>query len=41
VLGEAAFDGCAGAGAAMGLADAVGYARAQIQLARNQVDSTT
>jgi predicted ATPase/class 3 adenylate cyclase len=35
-LGDAAFDQCAATGAAMGLADAVGYARRQIELARRQ-----
>jgi predicted ATPase len=36
VLGDAAFGQCAATGAAMDLADAVGYARHQIQLARRQ-----
>jgi predicted ATPase/class 3 adenylate cyclase len=35
-LGDAAFDQCAAAGAAMDLADAVGYARHNIELARRQ-----
>jgi hypothetical protein len=36
VLGDAAFDQCAAAGAAMDLADAVEYARHHIELARRQ-----
>jgi hypothetical protein len=36
VLGDAAFGQCAAAGAAMDLAEAVEYARHQIQLARRQ-----
>jgi predicted ATPase len=36
VLGDAAFDQCAATGAAMDLADAVGYARRHIELARRQ-----
>jgi predicted ATPase len=35
-LGDAAFDQCAATGAAMDLADAVGYARHHIELARRQ-----
>jgi hypothetical protein len=35
-LGDAAFDQCAATGAAMNLADAVGYARHHIELARRQ-----
>jgi hypothetical protein len=35
-LGDAAFDQCAATGAAMDVADAVGYARRQIELARRQ-----
>jgi predicted ATPase len=35
-LGDAAFDQCAATGSAMDLADAVGYARHNIQLARRQ-----
>jgi predicted ATPase len=38
VLGDAAFDQCAAIGAAMDPADAVGYARRQIQFARPQPD---
>ena len=37
VLGDAGFDQCAATGAAMDLADAVGYARHHIELARCQV----
>jgi hypothetical protein len=36
VLGDAAFDHCVATGTAMDLADAVGYARHHIQLARRQ-----
>jgi hypothetical protein len=35
-LGDAVFDQCAATGAAMDLADAVGYARHHIELARRQ-----
>jgi predicted ATPase len=38
-LGDAAFDQCVATGAAMDLADAVGYARHHIELARRQVDN--
>jgi hypothetical protein len=36
VLGDATFDQCAATGAAMDLADTVGYARHHIELARRQ-----
>jgi len=39
VLGDPAFAQCAAAGSAMELGDAVAYARAQIQLARNDAAS--
>jgi predicted ATPase len=39
VLGDAAFDQCAATGAAIDLADAVGYARHHIQLARRQASN--
>jgi hypothetical protein len=41
VLGEAVFDQCAAAGAAMTVVDAVDYARRQIQLARPQTQDDT
>jgi hypothetical protein len=39
-LGDAAFDQCAATGAAMTVAEAVGYARHHIELARRQAAST-
>jgi hypothetical protein len=41
VLGEAGFDGCVATGASMELADAVAYARDQIQAARHQIADVT
>jgi hypothetical protein len=39
-LGDAAFEQCAARGAAMEFADAVGYARTQIELARHPPEAT-
>jgi hypothetical protein len=41
VLGDAAFDQCVAAGSAMDPAEAVAYAREQIQAARRQIGDVT